>query len=135
VKAKQKALIVTDGVESTHNMAERIAAELTAAGLHVSVLPASGFSATDILPADLCFFGCERPHPPSFAPLEELLRHINLAGRPCGIFSHESREAAGYLSQMTRDSELALNPEPLFGASDLKQWLAKFTGIRGNNGS
>jgi hypothetical protein len=122
VKAKKRALIVTDGTESTHQMAERIAAVLT--DCTVTLRAASGFAGTDILPADICFFGCANPRPASFAYLEELLRHINLAGRPCGIFSPRSKEAAKYLAGMVHDSDLALNPEPLLEIPALTQWVA-----------
>jgi hypothetical protein len=125
VKAKKKALIVTDGTESVHQMAERIAAALT--DFTVTLRTASDFAGTDILPADICFFGCASPRPASFAYLEELLQHINLAGRPCGIFSPRSKEAARYLAGMVHDSELALNPEPLLEIPALTQWVARVT--------
>ncbi|MDR2020567.1 MAG: hypothetical protein LBQ14_07365 [Treponema sp.] len=123
MKAKKTALIVTDGTGPVHEMAERIAAALT--GFTVTLRAASGFAGTDMLPADICFFGCAVPRPASFAYLEELLQHINLAGRPCGIFSPGSKEAAAYLARMVHDSELALNPEPLLEIPALTQWVAR----------
>ncbi|GHU81320.1 hypothetical protein FACS189468_3630 [Spirochaetia bacterium] len=88
------------------------------------------FSGADMLPADMYFFGAAEPHPVSFDYLEELLRHINLVGRPCGVFSSGSREALDYLSEMVRDSELALYPEPLLAGpsakpAEITAWVAK----------
>ena len=124
MSAKKRALIVSDGARSTGVLAEKIAAALPAH--EVTLRAAADFSGTDLLPADICFFGCEKPHPPSFAYLEELLAHINLAGRSCGIFT-VSPEAAGYLRGLVHDSELALHPEPLLEASGLGAWVSWFT--------
>jgi hypothetical protein len=125
VKTKRHVLILTDGAESTHKMAERIGAVFKEA--QVRILSASDFSGTDILPADVCFLGCEEPSPPSFAYLEQLLKHINLVGRPCGIFSPKSREAIRYLSGMVHDAEMRLSPEPFLDAEppDLPSWVTK----------
>ncbi|GHV81756.1 hypothetical protein AGMMS49991_03140 [Spirochaetia bacterium] len=74
--------------------------------------------------------GCEGPHPACFAHLEDVLRHINLAGRPCGLFSPRSAEAIAYLSGIVRDSELAVHETPLMssepGESEpgaIKRWV------------
>ncbi|MDR1374270.1 MAG: hypothetical protein LBJ24_04790 [Treponema sp.] len=123
MKVKKKALIVTDGTKLVHQMAECIVAALT--DFTVTLRSASDFTGTDILPADVCFFGCAGPRPASFVYLEELLQHINLVGRPCGIFSPRSEEAAKYLTGMVHDSELALNPEPLLEIPALTQWITK----------
>jgi hypothetical protein len=82
---------------------------------------------TDILPADVYFFGCENPHPRSFAYLEQILLHINLAGRPCGLFSPRSQEALRYLAALVHDSELNLKAEPFLGAKsqDIGTWIQK----------
>jgi hypothetical protein len=126
VETKKNILIVTDGVESTQKIGRQIA------GLfhdnHVVLLNASEFSGTDLLPADVCFFGCEEPAPPSFAYLEKLLRHINLVGRPCGIFSPKSKKAVQYLSDMVHDAELVLHGDPLVAADtavDIKTWVER----------
>lgn len=100
-------------------MAEAIAASLD--GFSVTALEAEEFSGTQLLAAGICFFGSETPRPPSFAGLDAILRHINLAGRPCGIFSH-SEEAAEYLRVMVRDSELDLYPEVLTEEKDVPLW-------------
>jgi hypothetical protein len=124
VEVRKNVLILTDDAGSTRDLAGRLAAEMR--GFTVRVLTASNFTGRDILPADYCFFGCVQPHPPEFAYLEELLAHINLAGRPCGVFSPDSAEALRYLTDLAGPSELALNPEPLLGSSPDKfqQWAA-----------
>ena len=90
----------------------------------MAVKTASEFKGNDILPAQAFFLGCEKPEPDSFDYLTDLLKHINLAGRPCGVFSPGSETAAKYLAALVHDSEAALNPEPLFSASGptVKEW-------------
>jgi hypothetical protein len=104
-------------------MAEKI--EEALAGCRVVNIRARNFSGAEILPAEIYFFGCEKPHPPSFGYLETVLKHINLAGRVCGLFSSGSGEALDYLAAMVRDSELALCAEPLLssGAERIKHWV------------
>jgi hypothetical protein len=119
---EKTALIVTDGAETTQKMAETIAEALR--DYTVNLVAAKDFSGTQILPADICFFGAETPNPPSFDYLHNLLEHINLAGRPCGIFS-PSEKALEYLRGMVRDSELALLPDPFPAQGDAKAWTAK----------
>jgi hypothetical protein len=129
VDSKKYVLIITDGAESTNKIAGYIARGLGDA--HVVTLAASEFSGTDILPADIYFFGCEKPRPPSFSYLSDILGHINLAGRPCGLFSPKSREAVKYLAGMVRDSELALYASPLLaggGPESIKSWVAEVIG-------
>ena len=114
-------LIVTDDSGETAKMAAEIAAALK--GNKVAVKTASEFKGNDILPAQAFFLGCEKPNPDSFAYLTELLQHINLAGRPCGVFSPGSEKAAKYLAALVKDSEAALNPELFFAVSgDVKTW-------------
>jgi hypothetical protein len=120
VDGKKNALIVIDGAESIRKMAADIAAVLENFTL-VSVT-ANEFSGTDILSADICFFGSETSNPPSFTTLNTILHHINLAGKPCGVFSN-SASGAEYLQNMVRDSELALYPVVLMeGRDDVKKW-------------
>jgi hypothetical protein len=123
VEASKNVLIVTDGTESIQGMAKKI--EKTLTGCRVASIRARNFSGTEILPAEIYFFGCEKPRPPSFKYLEDVLNHINLAGRVCGLFSSGSGEAADYLSAMVRDSELALYAEPLLSSEDkkIKNWV------------
>jgi hypothetical protein len=104
-------------------MAEQIALELKKH--NVVIRKASDFTGTDILPADAFFLGCEQPNPPSFTYLSELLRHINLAGRRCGVFSPDSAEPVSYLSGLVRDCEAVLG-EPFVAKNQgagLKQWV------------
>ena len=122
VETKKTVLIVTDGSAVVAKLAEEIAAALK--GNKVSMKAASEFKGNDILPADAFFLGCEKPGPASFAYLADVLKHINLAGRPCGVFSSGSEKAAKYLAGLVRDCEAALNPEPLLAGDGLvvKNW-------------
>ncbi|MFP3089555.1 hypothetical protein LQZ21_04420 [Treponema sp. TIM-1] len=125
MEAKRNVLIVTDGTEATRKLGEKIARELR--GSRVVIKKTPELSATDILPADVYFFGCESPHPPSFTYLEQVLLHINLVGRPCGLFSPQSPAAVQYLGALVRDSELDLRAEPFLGvkSEDLAAWIQK----------
>ena len=122
---KKTVLIVTDGTEKTVKMAGDIAKALK--GHKVSIREASAFAGTDLLPAQVLFFGCGESSPPSFEYLYEMLGHINLAGRSCGVFSPSSAKAGKYLTQMVKSSEITLNPEILTEAnlSGLSEWAAK----------
>jgi hypothetical protein len=122
VTAKKTALIVTDGTVSTQQMAESIAVAL--GDFAVTIVPAGAFSGTHILPADIVFFGAEVPNPPTYKYLFTVLQHINLVGRPCGIFSG-SAEAVEYLCKAVHDSELALCADPFQGKEDVKAWIKK----------
>jgi hypothetical protein len=125
VETKKSVLIVTDGAESTVRIAGEIASVFTApsAGSKVKVVTAGDFTATDLLPADLCFFGAETPAPASFAGLEQLLLHINLAGRPGGLFAG-SNKAAAYLRRIVHDCELRVGKPFVAGKSgSVKAWI------------
>jgi hypothetical protein len=125
VNGKKNALIVVDGAESTQKTAAAIAAVLK--NFNVVTLAAGEFSGTHILSADICFFGAETPGHSSFAYLNTVLQHINLAGRPCGVFSN-SVPAAEYLRNMVRDSELVLYPIVLMEEKgDVKKWTESVT--------
>jgi hypothetical protein len=125
VNDKKNALIVVDGAESIRKMAAAIVTALK--NFSVVTLTAGEFSGTHILSADICFFGAEVPNPPSFAYLNAVLHHINLAGRPCGVFSN-SASGAEYLRNMVHDSELALYPVVLMeGKGDVKKWTESVT--------
>jgi hypothetical protein len=123
VKTKKRVLIVTDGAAPVLELADRIAKLMTEELVVVKTAP--DFTGADILPADICLFGCETPHPVSFSHLEELLLHINLVGRPCGLFSPASTGAVTYLSGIVRDSELSVREPPLTAPSpeDVKRWV------------
>ena len=115
-------LIITDGSGETAKIAAEIVTVLE--GNNVAVKTASKFKGNDILPAQAFFLGCEKPEPDSFAYLTDLLKHINLAGRTCGVFSPGSEETTKYLAALVCDSEAALNPKQLFAASGVavKDW-------------
>jgi hypothetical protein len=124
VKAKKTVLIITDGPDQVGKIADSIAAALK--GNTVTIKAASEFAGTDILPVEVFFIGCETPKPASFSYLSDLLKHINLAGRSCGIFSPQSETAAAYLTGLLKDSEAALNPKPLFAkTADISAWAEK----------
>ena len=122
---RKTALIVTDGTEKVTNIAKAIAAALK--GKKVLIKDASAFAGTDLLPAEILFFGCEEPSPPSFGYLDEMLRHINLAGRVCGVFSPSSVKAVQYLNRMLKSSGVTFNAEPLIAekSGGIKEWAAK----------
>ena len=90
-------------------MARSIEDALT--GFNVKICDAENFDGTDLLPAGIFFLGCEEAAPSSFAYLEEMLSHINLASRKCGIFSVNERPLE-YLQRILKDSEADLG-EPL----------------------
>ena len=114
-------LIITDGAGETEKMAAGITAALK--GNEVSVKQASEFKGNDILPAEAFFLGCQKPNPDSFSYLDLLLKHINLAGRSCGVFSPGSEEAAKYLAGLVGDCEAALNPKLFTGSeADIESW-------------
>jgi len=121
VKARKNVLVVTDGSEGVAALAGEIAAALK--DNKVTVKAATEFAGNDILPADVFFLGCEKPRPASFTYLTDLLQHINLAGRPCGVFSSGSEKAVKYLAGLVKDCEAALKSEPLLaGGGDVKNW-------------
>jgi aminoglycoside N3'-acetyltransferase len=122
VSNKKTVLIVTDGTEKINLMAKDIAAGLK--GNKVSIKEATVFEGIDLLPADVLFFGCEKPNPPSFKYIEQLLSHINLAGRSMGFFSADSK-AVQYLKKIAKDAD-AFCAEPLLADSeDEGEWAAK----------
>lgn len=117
-------LIVTDGTGEVTIMAQSIAKALN--GNKVLIKDAPAFAGTDLLAADVFFIGCEAPAPISFSYLEEMLQHINLAGRNCGIFSPSSQKAVQYLKKILKSSEAAIRAEPLFADSsfNIEEWAA-----------
>ena len=124
MKTGKNVLIITDGTEGTVKIAAGIASALK--GDNVEVKTASEFKGNDILPVQVFFLGCEKPQPESFTYLAELLKHINLVGRSCGVFSPGSEKAVKYLAALARDCEATLNTEPLFSGSEnedaVKKW-------------
>jgi hypothetical protein len=129
VKVKKTVLIIIDGTGQAAKMADDIAAVLKENA--VTIKTASEFAGTDILPADMFFIGCENPNPASFDYLSDLLKHINLAGRSCGIFSPKSKQAAEYLANLLADSEAALYSQPFFADStDVSGWVEKVLAMK-----
>jgi hypothetical protein len=128
-------LIILDNGAVTKKVTENIAAILGTSPFEnwsVAVSPVKDFSPTLLLSANAFLLGCEKPNLPEFTDIKELLKHINLAGRPCGVFSTQAN-AVKYLSGLVRDSEAALG-SPLVvenGAVDgrkLKKWVRSIIG-------
>jgi hypothetical protein len=125
VKHLSTVLIVIDGSEKIRRVANSLAERFK--GKKVVLMEGADFAATDILPAETILIGCEHPRPASFAELERVLKGINLAGRPCGLFSLASNEAIGYLRDIVRDADLTIVSEPYFAdrSVDLDAWTAE----------
>ena len=104
-------------------LAEDIAAIIgESQGCSAAVVDAEHFSGDNLLPVWTFFLGCEEPKPPSFLYIEAFFKHINLAGRSCGIFSSNSK-ALKYLSSLVHDSETTVGKTFLAknGAADSKK--------------
>lgn len=123
MKTTKNVLIVNDGVSDLVQISRRIAAELS--GMHVVVMEGADLSATDLLPADLYFFGCSEANPRGFSELQRVLKGINLAGRACALFTIASKEAIGYLQDLVRDAELQVYPDPFLASKKRseKEWV------------
>ena len=130
MREKKIALVVADGSEKVAKLA--LAIVKTLKNFNVVMKEASAFAGTDLLPADAFFLGCEKPSPPSFGYLEEMLQHINLADRTCGVFSPSPGEAVQYLNKILKNSEVILYPESLTESNikNIKKWTAKVTAGR-----
>ena len=127
---EKNILIITDDSEQTSDIAKKIASNLDGLnGNKVLIKAASGFAGTDLLACDILFIGCDEPSPLSFTYLEEMLKHINLAGRSGSIFS-ASKKAVKYLSNLIKDSEIRLKAKPLLidSSSDISEWAARVIG-------
>jgi hypothetical protein len=135
VKAKRKILIIADNEAVIGNIAENIAAVFGSAPFadwSATVISAKDFSPTRLLPVQAFLLGCEKPEPPDFTPVKELLKHINLAGRPCGIFSTQAN-AIKYLSGLVRGCEAVPgNPLVVNGKTDKKKKKKWVSGIIGD---
>jgi len=110
VEGDRKILIVTDDETLTQELARKIASVITFPSFgdySVSVLKSGTFFGTDILPVHAFFLGCSLPSPSTFTYIDMLFRRINLAGRPCGVFSSNSK-ALRYLSSTVRVSEVSM---------------------------
>ncbi|GMO42284.1 MAG: hypothetical protein Ta2B_22490 [Termitinemataceae bacterium] len=111
---EKKYLVIIDEDKSTRSAALAIVSHLI--GRNVKIVNAASFEGIDILGQDYLFFGCANPKPSSFAYLENLLRHINLAGRKCGVFSASKTngiKSIQYLTSIVKDSEVKLLGKPL----------------------
>jgi hypothetical protein len=135
VKTKKNILIITDNSAIIRSIAENIKSVFGGAmfvNWSPTVISAEDFIATKLLPAHAFLIGCEKPEPPDFTNVRELFKHINLAGRPCGIFSSQANSIK-YLSGLVRDSEAALGSPIIINntAADsrkLKKWVGSIIG-------
>jgi hypothetical protein len=124
----RKVAIITDGTASIQEFAGNIAAIIGASrGYSAALFHAESFSGDDLLPAHVFFLGCTEAKPPSFHYIEDLFKHINLAGRSCGVFSSNAK-ALKYLSSLVSDSETAVGKPFMVkgGAADnekLYNWI------------
>ena len=126
---KIQVLILTDGAVSTLNSAKIIAS--TIEGLFINkysivIQQADKFSATELLPAKVFFIGLEAANPASFNYIEDLFKHINFAGRRCGIFSPD-KKSFDYLEKILSNTEVSL-AEPFLtkdpiDEAEMKNWL------------
>jgi len=126
IMVSKKALIITDGTESIQSIAQEISGLMT--GFNVDICSSQNFDGKSLLPVDTFFIGCENPSPQSFSFIEEMLSHINLASRKCGIFSNND-ESIKYLRDITNDceadvKELLLLTESELNVSFIKNWLS-----------
>ena len=126
----KKALIITDGAPTTVRLAGIIAGNINGNplfGYSAVIMNAENFNGNDLLPVQAFFLGCELPKPASFYYLEDLLMHINLSGRRCGIFSGDYK-ALKYLSGLIRSCEAATG-DPLqvknegLSGDEIEIWL------------
>jgi len=128
---KKKALIITDGTKTIRAAALLIKESLKESldEYKVKICPAKRFSGTDLLGADIFFIGSKRHKPKSFVYLEEMLSHINLASRKCGIFSINEK-AINYHRAILNDCEASLS-EPLIFSEEkieksiINKWVKK----------
>ena len=124
VSIKKKVLIITDGTDLIDSIAHFVKSAVTGA---VKICRAEFFDGTDLLPAETFFIGCENSKPSSFGYLEEMLLHINFAGRHCGIFS-TNKKALNYLSGILKNCEVTVE-EPLLiteaDAAVVNNWIKK----------
>jgi len=125
VSSIKRILVVHDGTADL----EKVAAELKkqCAGALVIIRSGVDFTATDLLPADAFFFGCASSKPASFAELERVLKGINLAGKPCGLFALEGGKPIMYLQSIVKDADLAVNPATRVSSSveNLGAWVSE----------
>lgn len=127
---KKHILIVTDNTPIIKTIAENIASVFSGAKLEnwsAKIISAEKFCPTQLLPAHAFLLGCEKPEPADFTGVKELFKHINLAGRPCGVFSSQA-SAIKYLSTLVRDSDAVMG-SPLVakngvaGKQELRKWV------------
>jgi len=116
--SKKKALIITDGTKTIRSTALYIKESLT--DYKVRICPAKRFVGTDLLAADIFFIGSKKAKPKSFTGLSEMLSHINLASRKCGIFS-VNEKAVNYLRGILEACEADFKEPLLVSEEEIKK--------------
>ena len=140
MKRKKKTLIITDDSTTMQNLGEKITAIMKGqqfAEYSVVIIKGKDFSATDLLPVQSFFIGCETPKAFSSLYIEDLFAHINLAGRSCGIISNRAG-AIKYLSALVRASEatvgkLLLAKDGTVDNMELQNWIHSIIQQGGKN--
>ena len=130
MEENKKITIIIDDAVATQNLAKNISdviRDFPFVGFTVLIIDAKQFMATDLLPANVFFLGCESPKPGSFDYIEDLFEHINLAGRKCGIFSSNGK-AIEYLGNLIKKSEASIGVplislEENVDKTELKDWI------------
>jgi hypothetical protein len=129
VYTEKKALIITDSGVSLDSTAQSIKDCLQ--GCEVKICSSKEFAGTDLLPAQIFFLGCNSPNPGSFSYLEEILSHINLVSRKCGVFSAD-KKSLEYLCGILKHCEAdVVEPLLITNGNDkpaIEKWLKGITG-------
>jgi hypothetical protein len=129
VYTEKRALIITEKDEPLESTAQSIKNCLH--DFSVKICSVNDFAGTDILPAQIFFLGCNSPNPANFSYLEDMLSHINLVSRKCGIFSSD-KKSLEYLAGILKDCEADLGkPFLITNENDkpaIENWLK---GIKG----
>lgn len=138
MKTKRQVLVVTEGTPSLRKLRHSLCTNLSDVldgEADIVEKDFSDFVAVDLLRADAYFFGARQTGTLEFAEFARVIRGINLAGRPCGLFSDDSRVGVDGLSALVADAEPRINPA-FFIASEagsdlsLMNWIAETLGKR-----
>ena len=114
MEEKGKILIITDNSSVIRQFAEKMIEFFDNSPLSgsfsISEMNSEVFSGKDLLPVSAFFIGCETPQAFTSPYFNDFFKHVNLAGRACGIFSPD-KKAIAYMKRLLKESEAALgNP-------------------------
>jgi hypothetical protein len=135
VLVARKALIITDDGPEIKKITGEIAkafGKLPFEGYQALIVSAGSLTPVDLLPAHVFFLGGSPLEPSPFGRIEGLFRHINLAGRPCGVFS-SNQKTLDYLSKLAHSSGAAqcwplLAEGGLIEGGKIQNWLQLLMG-------